>query len=186
MHGGPLKIAERFICLLLATIVSTSWADSQILHFHPRDSTDCVNEVEWGINGVAIGEPSTRADSLLGVADSTKQLRETDDGGEYTNFIRFYSGFTVQIVRGRVDRIVVNSSRVHLASGVAVGVSFDRVEKLMGRTPLKGLDDKTLSFPTCPHRIDSHGAEYGLNGWLILTFDDANVLKIIELLKLRP
>jgi hypothetical protein len=180
-------MTERFICIVVASIFTASLADSQILHFHPRDSTDCINEVEWGIKGVTIGELSSRADSLLGAPDSVKHLIETDDGGEYTNYRRFYSGFTLEVVRDHVDRMVVSSPRVQLASGVAVGYSFDRVVRMMGRPPSKGLEEnKTLSFPTCPWRIGSHGAESGLRGWLILTFDEAHVLKIIELLNLRP
>lgn len=182
-----MQMTTRLIYVFLTIIGSACWGYSQILHSHPHDTADCIKESEWALKGVSIGDPSTRLDSLLGAADSVKQLIELDDGSEYTNYKHFYSGFIVDVVRNVVDRIVVFSPKVHLASGVAIGDAFERVVKALGRTPMNALDKQmALSFPTCPHRIDSDGVEYGLGGWLIMTFDDTKVLTNIELLVLRP
>ncbi len=171
--------AHVIACLLFTSFSSVQ---AQLPSMDRGDSSDCVNVSDCSANGILLGQLANGLESAFGPLQSFSHATGEDSLGEFPYRDEFYTAIRVGVVRGKVDRIRLNSPGVHLACGVAVGQSFVEVVRRLRILSLPSLDRHgRLFLQLCPWSVVNDGKESTFRGLLILEFDKAKILVTIDL-----
>ena len=143
---------------------------------------DCLPVSTFGLEGIRLWEPENTVSKTLGDPNSITMNRGEDDGGTYDLKTYHYDHLKIDIVRGQVDRIYTQSSKIAMPSGIRVGYDMDQVVEILGRKP-RGWQGTPSEFSivTCPV-----SGEWIQEDYVTLKFDNQKVLTRIDYAANRP
>jgi hypothetical protein len=143
---------------------------------------DCLPVSTFGLKGIRLWKPENTILKTLGKPNSITIGGGEDDGGLYDIKTYKYSDLEIDVVRGDVDRIYTNSSKVSMPSGIRVGHSMKQVIQILGRQPRdwQGTDSE-FNIVTCPVN-----GKWVQEDYVKLRFNKKKILISIEYSANRP
>src|SRR5713226_4150516 len=96
---------------------------------------DCLPVPTFGLSGIRLRQTESGVLRKLGKPKSTTKSWGEDDGGGYDLITYHYATLSVDIVRGKVDRIHTKSLNQRTPEGIRVGDSREVVVKKLGFVP---------------------------------------------------
>jgi len=137
----------------------------------------CLAANELALDGISLHMSATAARRRLGSPQRIVNDSGVDDGGTYVVERWHYHLLMVEVVRGRVDRVVTTSSQVRTPAGLRVGVTIAEVRSVLQARGFEiGAVADSLEVPDC-------GAP---SGYVILHFSSEDWVDRIELQAARP
>lgn len=120
-------------------------------YYEGGDAFQCFAASEFAVGGLALGAAEAWVAQKLGKPNEIVVGEGEDDGGSYTVQTYQYSGLTVDVVRGEVDRAEMLSPDFATPSGLRLGMNRDEVAAILGREPSPdSLYEEWYTYPLCP------------------------------------
>lgn len=174
------KTAYLVSILLLLTISPAFAGEAPLLQF--LDDADCMPATEFKLDKVAAYDPEGKVMKLLGKPNRIELLEEEDDGGPYRLKRLHYKNIVIDIVRGEVDRLYTNSTKIRTPAGIHPGLTIEEISKILGRKPR--YLDRSFGIVACTEKRD--GMSWNASLGMTLSLNDRNVLVSIEIIADRP
>lgn len=150
MRMSPLFL---ILCLALSLFAPAAASGQQPPPVSLVDAGDfdCLPVESFGLAGLRLWQPERVILDTLGSPLGFAKSQGEDDGGSYIVNRYRYQDLQLDAVRGRIDRIMTESSLLPMPSGVRVGDSLEEVARKFGRTPRDfDAEERELQIVTCP------------------------------------
>jgi len=146
----------------------------------------CVAAEEFTIAGLKLYD-GMAALQPLGAPNSLTRGFGEDDGGGYVLTTYHYGGLEVDVVRGRIDRVVARAPAWPTPAGLAPGMNRAGAITLLGREPDPAhLHDGVYSFSGCPEWRGGELVWDDAENYFEFAFSDDDRLAFIRLIANRP